>query len=340
MTFPKQTARPGLSVLLKRGEWATGIPVIWGPGMPEGGLPSASRTIALHWPDKQLVPHPQQRPPQQKGFCVPCAHTLGPSLSHSGCGDRALPRLSPSSPGARWLPPRPAPGPALSPPPARPGCARAPLCCPGLFVPGARRGPGARSRALVTTSRRAAPGAPAQPIGRPGAGAARGGAGKPISCSESCTTTKGPGRSGGRQGSDRSAGAGAAAATSASAAPLGSRKCGRRGREGGGWVPAPRLPCRALPTVRSRRHRGPAGHGKPAPLPQTRPAPPDPSASEPAPAGRALPVTARPSGLITGTWGVSDCGGFQTLHLRGRDRPVRPRICSFKRRKLGDTEIK
>lgn len=124
---------------------------------------------------------------------------------------------------------------------------RLPLCCPGLFLPGARRRPSARSRALVTTSRRAAPGAPEQPIGRHGAGAARGGAGKPISCSQSCTTTKGPGRAGGRQGSHRSEGAGPAAATSAPAAPLGSRKCGDTGgRAAVGW-PLSDFPTRPFP---------------------------------------------------------------------------------------------
>lgn len=146
---------------------------------------------------------------------MPCTHILGSSLSRSSSRALLLVPLAPTSASPRLL---------LSPLlPLAPNALRLPLCCPGLFLLGARRRPSARSRALVTTSRRAAPGPPAQPIGRPGAGAARGGAGKPISCSQSCTTTKGPGRAGGRQGSDRSAGAGPVAATSVPAAPLGSR---------------------------------------------------------------------------------------------------------------------
>lgn len=190
--------------------------------------------------------------------------------------------------------------------PLAPSVLRLPLCCPGLFLPGARRRPSARSRALVTTSRRAAPGAPAQRIGRPGTGAARGGAGKPISCSQSCTTTKGPGRAGGRQGSDRSAGAGPAAATSAPAAPLGSQ---------------------------------PAGDGKPAPLPRDPPGPLLTSRiTEPAPVGRALPVASVLISLIAGTWGVLDTAvGSKYFISDRRDRPVRPQLCLFKQRKLGGT---
>lgn len=172
---------------------------------------------------------------------MPCTHTLGSSLSRSGSGGRALLLSVPPAPTTA------SPGPLFFPLlPLTRSVLRLPLCCPGLFLPRARRRPSARSRALVTTSRRAAPEAPAQPIGRPAAGAARGGAGKPISCSQSCTTTKGPGRAGGGQGSDRSAGARPAAATSAPAALLGSRKCGLHRREGGGWLPALWLSCRTL----------------------------------------------------------------------------------------------
>lgn len=163
---------------------------------------------------------------------MPC--TLDSSLSRSGSGGPAFLLLVPLAPTTA------SPGPLFSPLlPLTRSVLRLPLCCPGLFLPRARRRPSARSRALVTTSRRAAPEAPAQSIGRPAAGAARGGAGKPISCSQSCTTTKGPGRAGGGgQGSDRSAGSRPAAATSAPSALLGSRKCGLHRREGGGWLPA------------------------------------------------------------------------------------------------------
>lgn len=197
-------------------EWDTGSPRIWGPDFFSK---NAQRWVAfsikaigffLPWPEEQLVQLVSLPTPSAKGGRVPC--TPVPILwAEAAPGIGLFSSGSPAAPTSAS--PRPLASPLL---PFTPSVLRLPLCCPGLFLPGARRRPRARSRALVTTSRRAAPEVPAQPIGRPGAGAARGGAGKPISCSQSCTTTKGPGRAGGRrQGSDRShAGARPAAATS------------------------------------------------------------------------------------------------------------------------------
>lgn len=155
----------------------TGIPCIWGPDFFSRNaqlwvaLSITTIGLSLHWPEEQMV---SLTTPQQKG--VEC-HTVGSSLCRSGSGSRAL-LLVPLTPTSAS--PRPLFSTLL---PLATSVLRLPLCCPGLFLSGARRRPSARSRALVTTSRRAAPGAPEQPIGRPGAGAARGGAGKPISCS-------------------------------------------------------------------------------------------------------------------------------------------------------------
>lgn len=122
-------------------------------------LPSAPRLLAYLYTCQASHWQPQP-PPQQKGVCVPCVHPLGFSLIHSGCGLR----LSSTFP---FLPSLPLEGPiSVSPRPFSsllPLAQRAlglPLCCPGLFLPRARRGLGARSRALVTTSCRAAPRSP------------------------------------------------------------------------------------------------------------------------------------------------------------------------------------
>jgi hypothetical protein len=92
------------------------------------------------------------------------------------------------------------------------------LCCPGLFLTLSVAGPRARSRALVTSSRRAAPGPPRRGLVGPDLARPRGGAGRaagrraerPISCSQRCTTTKGPGRPAAARSSNRRAGAGPA----------------------------------------------------------------------------------------------------------------------------------
>lgn len=235
---------------------------------------------------------------------MPRAHPRSSSLRQSGWGVGFSP---PRSPRSRCLPSRPLPGPRSLPSSHSPRELGLPLCCPGLFLPRARRGPDARSRALVTTSRRAAPGGPraAHWSARGWRGSGRGR--EPISCSQSCTTTKGPGRAGGRQGSHRSAGAGPPqlpqrppARPPSARRPPASRKCRRR--RGARSLPSPPPP----PCRDARRPRGPAGDGKPAPLPRD---PPRPLLTSriPEPARTCRESTSRPPvpvSVVAGTWGV------------------------------------
>lgn len=102
-----------------------------------------------------------------------------------------------------------------------------------------------------------------------------------------------------------------------------------------------RLPCRALA---HREERGdaedPRVTGNPLRYPRPAPAPPDPSTSEPAPVERALPVTVGTDRFDHWHSGCARDSAVGSRHFTSarRDRPVRPQICSFKRRKLVDTE--
>lgn len=123
---------------------------MWPTSRTRGGFAFSTMAtgLRLHQPEEQLV-SPSPHPPR-KGALRGCAHA-----QHGGCVGRARP----SAPPGPWL--SPAPIPAIPRPRTLPSShsprersLRLPLCCPDLSEPRARHGPPARSRALVTTSRR------------------------------------------------------------------------------------------------------------------------------------------------------------------------------------------